>query len=286
MNLSESALLAALRRRYPAPEFAFIAGVRNSTGFSSTVRTADAVAMSLWRSRGLHLYGFELKSYRGDWLREKADPEKADEIAAFCSFWWIVAGGDEIVEPSELPGSWGLMVPTKTGALRTVVAAKLLEDPKPVTRGFLAAILRRAQEDAPATQEIAAATEAAIAAERKRTESVNEIVQNRTANELERLKGTISTFEAQSGLKIDRWSGDAIGNAVRLFRETNLLSVENELRYAADRMRGVATNVEALLDAVRELKKKAQVDAKEQVQKIRDEIDGIIQHAKDKESHG
>lgn len=57
---------AALARIYSQPEWAILFDVGNATGGRAT-RRADAVAMSLWPSRGLELYGFEIKVSRADW---------------------------------------------------------------------------------------------------------------------------------------------------------------------------------------------------------------------------
>ena len=46
-----------LRQRFGPPHFAFLEQVRAGAGFDQ--RTADAMAMGLWKSRGLDLHGFE-----------------------------------------------------------------------------------------------------------------------------------------------------------------------------------------------------------------------------------
>lgn len=138
---SEAPLVARLRRHYPSPEYAVITGVADRPG--EPTRTADALVMGLWPSRGLHLHGVEVKTSRRDWLRERADPSKADAVARYCDRWWILAGSVEIVDPSELPTGWGLLVPAARGAgLRAAVPAPPL-DPDPIPRTFLAAVLRR-----------------------------------------------------------------------------------------------------------------------------------------------
>lgn len=181
--LSEGQLVALLRQRYPSPQFAFFAGVRNSTGYARTVRTADALAMSLWPSRGLALHGFECKSARHDWLRELGDPEKADEIAGYCDFWWIVAGGDNVVklDTDNAPPTWGVLVPNAKGTLRVVREAKPLE-PKPLTRQFLAAVLRRAHEDSPATNAIKDAVNQALTAQQQQHARSIEQMKSSTAS--------------------------------------------------------------------------------------------------------
>lgn len=62
-TLSEYELFRALRHHYPAREYALLPQVGNGTG-SRCNRHADALALSLWPSRGLHLNGFEIKSHR------------------------------------------------------------------------------------------------------------------------------------------------------------------------------------------------------------------------------
>ena len=79
--MTASAIINALAAKFKAPEYAFLTEVRNSVGFSSKVRTADAMAMSLWPSRGLYMTGFEVKVSRADWKKELEQPEKAEELA-------------------------------------------------------------------------------------------------------------------------------------------------------------------------------------------------------------
>ena len=71
--LEASEVVNRLRDRYPSAAYAFFEQVRNGTGYSRTVvRTADALAFSLWPSRGLTLDGFEIKAYRGDYWQGAA----------------------------------------------------------------------------------------------------------------------------------------------------------------------------------------------------------------------
>lgn len=107
-------------------------------------RSADAIAMSLWPSLGLELHGFEFKVSRADWLRELKDPRKAETFKRYCDRWWLVAGSSAIVRPGELPNGWGMLVLQGDRLVRLADAPRL--DPQPVTRPFLAALLRRADE--------------------------------------------------------------------------------------------------------------------------------------------
>lgn len=138
-------LRARLEAAHAPPEWAIFFEVANGTG-SVCRRHADAVAMSLWPSRGLTIRGFEIKVSRSDYKREAADPEKAETVARFCDEWWIVTPVDLIRDPElELPPAWGLMVANPKGGLKTVRKAATTKA-KPISRPFLAAMLRRAHE--------------------------------------------------------------------------------------------------------------------------------------------
>jgi hypothetical protein len=141
-------LFDALRSQYPADHgWMLLPQVRDATGFGGS-RTADALAMNGWPSRGLEVHGFELKASRGDWQRELRKPAKAESVFQYCDRWWVVVPelpekGDrlQIVRPAELPASWGLLI-AKDGRCKAAVQAPKLK-PKPLDRAFIAAVLRR-----------------------------------------------------------------------------------------------------------------------------------------------
>ena len=86
-------LLLKLSNKFPSPQYAFLSQVRNQTGYgnlSDGIRTADAMALGLWPSRGNYLHGFELKVSRSDWLNELKDPAKAEAIAKYCDMFSLV----------------------------------------------------------------------------------------------------------------------------------------------------------------------------------------------------
>lgn len=76
-------------------------------------------------------------------MKELQHPEKAEEIAAFCDYWWVVAAPD-IVKKDEVPETWGLLV--LTGKKLTQVKEAKKMDPKEIGRPFVAALFRRAYE--------------------------------------------------------------------------------------------------------------------------------------------
>lgn len=135
-----------LRNRYGTrhgngDRWVFATQVRSAAGFDAT-RTADAVAMDLWPSKGLALHGHEIKVSRSDWLRELQKPDKWKPVGRYMDRWWIVVPDAAIVRPGELPPEWGLIVANSGGTRAVKQAPKL--DAVPVSRTFLAALLRAA----------------------------------------------------------------------------------------------------------------------------------------------
>lgn len=212
--MTEADMLQLLAARYEAPAWAFLRHVADGTGMRKN-RTLDAMAMSLWPSRGLHLHGFEVKVSRGDWQRELADPAKADGFAAVCHAFWLVAP-KEIVRPGELPPTWGLLVPHGKG-LRVEKEAPLQERP-PLPWDMLAAFLRgvvKVQEDMIPRSEIAAQLDAARRAGAERARSEADTDASEAERRLSTLRQNIEVFEASSGIKLSSWQGQRIGEAVR-----------------------------------------------------------------------
>jgi hypothetical protein len=207
--MTEFELFQALRPFYPAREYALLPQTANGTG-AGAFRHCDALALSLWPSRGMHLSGFEIKSHRGDWLRELRNPEKAEQIAQHCNYWWIVAAGP-FVKADELPEPWGLMnwnekkqvlVKTKPAPFREALRPDF---------PFVAAMLRKAQEVCTPDSAIAQAW----AEGRKQGQEEGESRSKFDLEHFDRLKKQVIAFEKASGIKLDEWrDGKAIGGAV------------------------------------------------------------------------
>ncbi len=219
---------ALLRARYAAPEFAFLPQVRSRTGYGGPIRTADAMAMSLYPSRGLELHGFEIKVSRGDWLRELKEPDKAEEIVRHCDRWWIAVSDEKIVAPGELPATWGLLVPRR-GKMTVKVEAPALTA-APMTRPFLAAILRNVAD---AGKDMIPMIEIAERLAAARTEGEASAGQE-SAREVEHLKKRIETFEEKAGIKIGEWRGMHVGDAVRIVMADGLEQRRRELGLIRD----------------------------------------------------
>lgn len=151
MNLahrSEKEMTQFLAKHFAPPHYAFLSQVRNGTGFArKTTRTADGLAMSLWPSRGIHLNGIEIKVSHSDFVSEIRNPEKAEDIARFCHYWWICAPNVKVAPVAELPANWGLLVLDDAGE-KLVVEKAAVFNPNAAAPDWLmlASILRNAAE--------------------------------------------------------------------------------------------------------------------------------------------
>lgn len=203
VKFGTSSIAAAMRVAYPSSAYAVLFEVANATGFGCN-RHADALVMSLWPSRGLHVTGFEFKASRSDWIKELKDPAKAEAVAQYCDFWTLAVSDEDIVKPGELPIGWGLMaVSGKT--LKTITAPTRLEA-KPWTREFQAAVLRSVAEPVAAIDYVAlnvareeGRKEAAETAERREKE---------WEKQFRDLLKKVDEFESLTGISIQsRWGG-------------------------------------------------------------------------------
>ena len=240
-NLSNDDLMELLRSRFPPPAWAFIPQVRNATGFVNIARTADAIAMSLYPSRGLDLHGFEIKINRSDWLKELKTPEKAEEIAQFCDFWWVVST-KEIVKIEEMPLNWGLLIPHGS-TMKVVKQAKLLKA-KPIDHLFLAAILRRAQK--------VITTEAKLEeyfkeGEKRGKESAKFEIED-ALQKYQVLESAVLEFEKISGVHINRWDIGDIGSAVRMVLNSGHLKIKEQLQTLLETAKNIAIDIEKQLN--------------------------------------
>jgi hypothetical protein len=185
-------------------------------------RYADAVAVNLWPSRGLEVHGFEIKAKRGDWTRELKNPDKSVAIQQYCDRWWVVAGGRNIVQPGELPPTWGLMV-VHGGSKRRIVctqeAPKL--EAKALDKPFILAMLRRAAEleenlkQGSGDENYQRGWKEGL----KRGEQNRDWAKESVERDLKHLRESIAKFEKAAGVKLAehrQWSWGDIGMAVRV----------------------------------------------------------------------
>ena len=209
--LSERDLVERLRAKYPAPAWVVLTGVRTAPGIRATFGYMDALAMSVWPSRGLELYGFELKSSRSDWLRELKKPQKGENFFKYLDHWYVVAGSDQVVKVEELPPGWGLLVPYGRG-LKIAKDPGLGGLPAEPGRLFLASVLRRFSEMYISREDI----QPEIAAARKHGRETSDLDVKFAKEETERYRLAIAEFEKRSGVRISEWDGKELGETFRL----------------------------------------------------------------------
>lgn len=250
-----------LQAKYCAPAWAFLEQVRNRTGYGGSERYADAVAFSLWPSRGLELHGFEVKVSRSDLVAELRAPTKSTPIQKFCDRWWLVLGDAEIIQPGELPPTWGLMVVQgdKKPRLKSITEAPQLQ-PDPLSKPFVASVLRNFEQTYVPRRQLSKlegeievrvrdGINERLDKERKRRSGAEDHLQQR----VRALEELIEDFQRQTGETLSHWHLGTLVDAVRLVKASNSSLIRTRLselarlteRIAADVGRGLAQ-----LDAV------------------------------------
>lgn len=203
MNLRE-----LMRAKYAPPEWALFFEVANGVGFSKR-RYADAVAMSLFPSRGLEIHGFEFKVSRGDW-------------------WWVVAPKD-IIKDGELPKGRGHIAPSEDAKTLRIIKQAVEKKAQPVTRPFLAAIFRRANESSVDENERSkirsVAWQEGIDYEKNRNGSKHQ------DDRLQKLHDRIRTFQESTGLDIEYgYYSKELFEQITEFVKAKTISVDGAIR--------------------------------------------------------
>lgn len=248
-------MVLALRDHFNPREYVVLPQVRNRAGFDAT-RTADALVMSTWPSRGLSLYGIEIKVSRGDWLREQKKPDKSDEVAAYCDHWVLAVGDDSIVKDGEVPTAWGLLVPgKKPGTLKMKQPPQKL-DAKPMSRSFLAVILRKTLDVVVPLSTVDAEIE------RRVTERVAAMEANITARITKqfdpqrlmehnaKLEAGVDAFTKITGVWLSDYDPDRLKRLAKALKLLEWNGLDSWLKRADDQAAGIRHNVAELLKAL------------------------------------
>lgn len=210
---TEADVYRLLEKRFPAPAFAILPQVRNGTGFArARARTADALAISCYPSRGLYATGVEIKVSTSDWRKELANPHKAGDIQKFCRYWYVAAPAG-VVPVGEVPDAWGLI---ECHANRTVEtkAAPRLEDEQPPDWLFAASVIRSAASCMVTRDEMQRQLDAAF---EKSREAISDAAKLKpTQHHLEKLQSSVAKFEAASGIQITTFNGESVGKAAKI----------------------------------------------------------------------
>lgn len=250
-QLKTQEIIERLAAKYPSPMYGFITQVRNGTGYSAS-RTADAIAMSLWPSRGLHLMGFEVKASRSDWMHEYKNPSKADDIANYCHYWYLVVGDEDIVKDDELPKTWGLIVPNGKG-LKIKKEATHNPKPWPIDNMFMAGIFRNIAEQCTANEVIESKLDAR---EKKGREWAKSDIDDLN-KKIKEIQDALNIFEKHSGVSLlgekdltNRYSYLSkdefkdIGNAVKVVLAGKDIEGQKRLERLLDRSRNLVKFLE------------------------------------------
>lgn len=250
-KLTSADIRLGMSKRWAAPEYAIMWEVSNATGGAAS-RYADAIIMSLWPSRGLELHGVEIKISRADWKREAADPTKAEAIARFCDRWYVHTAPGVVDDLSALPPAWGLR--EFDGKIWKTIREAAKNEPEPITRSFLAALLRRADETMrlminEATREARERVSDEIEKHRlTHNKEIEEAAARRTAHLDDKAKN-FEAFEATFGAtSLGTWAVNhaALGRAAKVLSECGQRGYEP----LAKRLRAAADEIEALAQLV------------------------------------
>lgn len=219
----------SLQKRFPSGQYALLQEVSDAAGFDRS-RSADGIAMGLWPSRGLSVEGIEVKSFRSDWLRELKNPKKAENIFKYCDRWWLVTSDDSVAKLEEIPVTWGWLA-LKGKVLKTMKEAPNLE-PVPLTKGFIAAMMKRATQGMVSLGSIQDKLDEAERRGKDGAHTSDKYELSRVKKELEVLQKSVSAFEESSGIMISSYTSSAqkTGDAVKFITEGGLPSILRQLK--------------------------------------------------------
>ncbi len=223
---TETRVFNQLRHIWPSPAYTRIPQVRNGTGYSrGKTRTADAIVVSTWPSRGLWMAGVEIKVSVADWKKELAHPEKANAIQQYCHHWYVAVPRG-LIDVAVVPETWGLVEVDGTTAEISKAAPRL--EAKPIDLLLLCSILRTVEEVTTATGLV----EEMIA---ERVEKVMEGETTRQNYEFKALQESVAAFEESSGVQIGaRWDAGNIGAAVAFVRKARMTAIEGSVERLAE----------------------------------------------------
>lgn len=229
--MSKQDIYTILQGRYPENGYVLMAEVSDAAGFSRK-RSADYVAFSLWPSRGLCVTGIELKSSRTDWLNELKNPEKAENIFQFCNEFYLLTAEESIAKLEEIPITWGWLV-IKGGKVLCKKQAPKLE-PKPLSKGFIAAMLKRAASKKGYVH--TASIKDTVDRSFQNGQAHNLLELEKAKNELKNLNEWIGAFEKASGIDLKssiknywRVSPESLGEAVKFVSEGGPNKIRKDL---------------------------------------------------------
>lgn len=230
--ITENDIYKTIAAMYKGEAWVVLPQVRDGTAYGTDGREADALVFSVWPSRGLKVYGFEIKTHRGDFLHELKQPEKAESIARFCNEWYIVTAPG-IAELSEIPPSWGWY--ESDGKSMTLKKAAEQLPNVDLSRIFVMSVMRNiAKNYVPAIE----------VENRAETLARAQILQNelQAAHDVKNARealAAISDFKKASGVDLmESWSfsPEQVGTVVRLILDNSLPCHLKNISEAAEKI--------------------------------------------------
>lgn len=248
-KITASMIKAALRVHFARPAYAVFYEVSNDTGAKARTWT-DAIAVGVWPSTGQEIIGIEIKVSRSDWLREAKNPAKTSPMFDHCDRFYLACPSG-MVPASEVPQNWGVLHFDGT-RMKVAKKAPALE-PRPVSRGLMAAILRRAAPDVDGDVVSIAVAKAVSEAKRDEEGRVQRAIEIERRQLRENARSAVEKLrkiEEITGLRLDDWSNDAesVGRAIRAVHEAGVeqsfnrvAQLANDIERQAEHLRAVVT---------------------------------------------
>lgn len=243
MTEKKESVYSLLLKKYPDGQYALMAEVSDAAGYSRS-RSADFIVVSLWPSRGLGIHGIELKSYRGDWLNEKKNPKKAENIFQYCDYFSLLTTDINIAKLDEIPDTWGWMN-IENGRIKTIKEAPK-QSPVALSRHFLAAMLKRSCDRSAWVLKESIIDEIQNARDVGRSNAESAIRELKSS--YESLQKNVIEFEAESGIRINerRWMFDdpkKMGSAVKFIVDGGADRMKKDLELLGRRSKEIHDNI-------------------------------------------
>jgi hypothetical protein len=253
--MTSNELHEALRNTYPHPNFMYLKEVRDATGFDG-VRTADAIAVGMYRSCGQFVHGFEIKVSRADWIKELSKPAKAESLMRYCHRWSVIVPDASLIQPGELPPTWGMgvWVQTRKNSKPRIHWIRQPPElhPQPISMVFFTAMLYAVNRiDAVEIQNVRQENFDLGVAHANKTHK-----DGKAAEDLAMLQRAVDAFETASGVSITKYTTDeTAAKLATKFTEWRRVQgkvdgFHRELRWMKENAERIATNIAAEVSAI------------------------------------
>lgn len=243
MRITAQDVRNILVKNYTEPEYALFFEVPSGTGGPAS-RYADALVVNLWPSRGLELWGMEIKVSRSDWLSELKKPAKAESIMQYCDRWYLVVGSSDIVKDGELPVNWGLMVIKKNRLVIEVPAPKLT--PSNISRSFFASLCRTVKSGMIHHSQINERVQDEVNKKIQINKSLIDYRYERLKDSYYELLEQVELFEKASGISIRSTflPGEKIGKAVMVLLDYGPVHTRRILQDMCNRLDAISKQMQ------------------------------------------